>query len=262
MTVGPTKPPMLPTELIRAIPPAAAVPLRNPVGMLQKGPSVLQIPVALTHRARKASTGCRWTARRSRGPPPRRMPATPRGGGGPRCDPSGAPRAPCRSRRRRMGARRSARSRVLLEPGEALHDLRQPERDAVEADDGREVQQAEPPHRPVRERLPQGETLRPLHRRFAFRLERCLEPLLLRGAEPAGLRARGRGGKQSVVTPSTTAGSPSTRNNHCHPARPPIPPSVRSAAEMGPPITPASAVDVRNSANTRARSRAGIQCVR
>jgi len=48
---------MFPTELMSAIPPAAAVPLRNAVGRLQNGPSVLQMPVAARQSARNAKVG-------------------------------------------------------------------------------------------------------------------------------------------------------------------------------------------------------------
>ena len=44
---GPTKPPRLPMELIRAIPPAAPVPLRNEAVKAQKGPSAPQMPIAV-----------------------------------------------------------------------------------------------------------------------------------------------------------------------------------------------------------------------
>jgi hypothetical protein len=37
-SVGPTKPPGLPTELMNAMPPAAAVPVRTEVPTAQKGP--------------------------------------------------------------------------------------------------------------------------------------------------------------------------------------------------------------------------------
>src|SRR5579875_3467004 len=51
---GPTKPPTLPSEFIKAIPPAAAVPRKNSGGNDQKGPSVDQRPAAARQRAASA----------------------------------------------------------------------------------------------------------------------------------------------------------------------------------------------------------------
>src|SRR5437016_5313763 len=48
---GPANPPRFPTELIRAMPPAAAVPLRKDVGSAQNGPSIHQIPNAVRDAA-------------------------------------------------------------------------------------------------------------------------------------------------------------------------------------------------------------------
>src|SRR5437899_1641594 len=48
---GPANPPRFPTELIRAMPPAAAVPLRNDVGSAQNGPNIHQMPKAVRHAA-------------------------------------------------------------------------------------------------------------------------------------------------------------------------------------------------------------------
>src|SRR5216683_4037137 len=53
MRLGPTKPPTLPTELIRAMPPAAATPLRNDVGTVQKTGSMLMIPDCARARPRR-----------------------------------------------------------------------------------------------------------------------------------------------------------------------------------------------------------------
>src|SRR5206468_7123005 len=56
-TLGATKPPRFPTELMRAIPPAAAAPLRKEFGRDQKGPNVLYIPSAASDSAASASHG-------------------------------------------------------------------------------------------------------------------------------------------------------------------------------------------------------------
>src|SRR5579883_2598866 len=53
---GPTKPPTLPSEFIKAIPPAAAVPRKNSGGNDQKGPSVDQRPAAARQRAASAAS--------------------------------------------------------------------------------------------------------------------------------------------------------------------------------------------------------------
>src|SRR4029434_7182052 len=55
--VGPKNPPRFPTELIKAIPPAAAVPLRNPVVQAQKGATVDLIPEKARINPAKAMYG-------------------------------------------------------------------------------------------------------------------------------------------------------------------------------------------------------------
>ena len=57
MRYGPTNPPRFPSELINAIAPAAAVPLKNAVGSDQKTGSALKMPAAATERAIKPRTG-------------------------------------------------------------------------------------------------------------------------------------------------------------------------------------------------------------
>ena len=54
-----------------------------------------------------------------------------------------------------------------------------------------------------------------------------------------------------------TAGSPSTRNSHCHPASRATPSNESSAPEIGPPTMPATKLAVMNAAIARARSRSG-----
>jgi hypothetical protein len=66
----------------------------------------------------------------------------------------------------------------IAHPAETLDDLRQPERDCVEAGDKAEIEQAQPQHPVVGERLGEpvlahGLAVRPLAR------ERCLEPCAL-----------------------------------------------------------------------------------
>ena len=78
MSVGPTNPPMLATELTSATPPAAARPVRNAVGSAQKGPSVPHTPsprATARPPPRPASPARVRSARspqRLPGPPPRR----------------------------------------------------------------------------------------------------------------------------------------------------------------------------------------------
>src|SRR5262249_44992080 len=55
--VGPNRPPRLATELMRAIPPAAAVPLRKEEGSVQKVGSMLFMPVRVSARPRTKSQG-------------------------------------------------------------------------------------------------------------------------------------------------------------------------------------------------------------
>jgi hypothetical protein len=57
MAYGPAKPLRLDTELMRAIPPAAAVPVKNFDGNGQKGPYTLKRPAAATDKNITASTG-------------------------------------------------------------------------------------------------------------------------------------------------------------------------------------------------------------
>src|SRR6266581_208445 len=177
MTVGPTNPPTLPTELMSAIPPAPAVPERNMVGRLQNGPSVLQMPAAATHSARNAGSGCLCTraptvrpaaaAKAGNATWPRRPRAVRMAG-----DEHHADRGREIRKRGHEGGGRAAQA------GEALDDLRQPERHPVEADDDREIEETEAPHAPVRQRLPQREPLGALER-LPLRCERPFEPLPL-----------------------------------------------------------------------------------
>ena len=57
MRYGPTNPPRLPSELISAIAPAAAVPLKNVVGSDQKTGIVLKTPIAATDSAMRPGIG-------------------------------------------------------------------------------------------------------------------------------------------------------------------------------------------------------------
>src|SRR4029079_4988598 len=57
ITTGPSMPPRLATELMRAIPPAAAVPLRNEDGRVQNVGSMLFIPVSVSARPATKSQG-------------------------------------------------------------------------------------------------------------------------------------------------------------------------------------------------------------
>src|SRR6185503_5182479 len=59
MRYGPAKPPRLPTALMSAIAPAAAVPLRNAVGRPQNGGRQLQRPDTAIAAAIKAIAGAR-----------------------------------------------------------------------------------------------------------------------------------------------------------------------------------------------------------
>jgi arabinofuranosyltransferase len=54
---GPTKPPRFPIELISAMPPAAADPVRNAVGSVQNGPSAPQMPAAAMQNETSDSRG-------------------------------------------------------------------------------------------------------------------------------------------------------------------------------------------------------------
>ncbi len=54
---GPTKPPMLPIELISARPAAAAGPVRMVIGSAQLGPSADQMPIAAPDRSTRPSSG-------------------------------------------------------------------------------------------------------------------------------------------------------------------------------------------------------------
>jgi len=91
-------PPTLPNELMSAKPGLRpAVPLRNCAGMLQKGPRVLQMPVAVRQSAMKPrpgeqSKGWLHPTTRSR----RRKYIPPRANAVPPSCPSGARRGPCR----------------------------------------------------------------------------------------------------------------------------------------------------------------------
>src|SRR6516165_12668626 len=57
MAYGPTKPPRLPIELINAMPPAAAEPVRKPVGRVQNVALAAYTPIAQMVRVAAARTG-------------------------------------------------------------------------------------------------------------------------------------------------------------------------------------------------------------
>src|SRR5215467_12862637 len=57
MAYGPTKPPRLPIEFINAMPPAAAEPVRKPVGSVQKVVLAAYTPIAQMVRATAARRG-------------------------------------------------------------------------------------------------------------------------------------------------------------------------------------------------------------
>src|SRR5580700_10430836 len=57
MAYGPTKPPRLPIEFINAMPPAAAEPVRKPVGSAQKVGTAEYTGIAQMLRATAAKTG-------------------------------------------------------------------------------------------------------------------------------------------------------------------------------------------------------------
>ena len=63
----------------------------------------------------------------------------------------------------------------------------------------------------------------------------------------------------SAITPSTTAGAPSRRNSHCHPASPARWCSERIASDTGAPTMIAIGAAIMKRAPVRARSAAGIQ---
>src|SRR6266403_5661035 len=66
----------------------------------------------------------------------------------------------------------------------------------------------------------------------------------------------------NTTPPSSAAGIPSSRNIHCHPARPDVRWRPRSAPDNGPPTTPDNGAAVMNRATVRARALAGNQFFR
>ncbi len=69
--------------------------------------------------------------------------------------------------------------------------------------------------------------------------------------------------QSSAITPSTTAGRPSSRNSQRHPASPEMPSNwSRIAPEIGSPRMPAIGIAAMNIAMMRVRCPAGYQYVR
>ena len=66
----------------------------------------------------------------------------------------------------------------------------------------------------------------------------------------------------STTMPKTTAGTPSTRNSHCQPARPSVPLSPSSSPPSGAPTMLAIGMPIMNREIARARSRSGYQWLR
>ena len=192
--LGPSSPPRLPTELIRAMPPAAAAPLRNAVGSAQKIGSMLIMPAWARHRPARNSHGDGGPARSSAQPAAARKAAK---ATWPRRSPV---RSECdaeqgHAQRWRTGGGRAASRPIssLLEPRKAvLDELREVGAGGVRADRDGEVQadqQPDPRRRPA-----------PAAGRYRAAARRCV--LLL--AQPLR-RARSR---SSAVSQRACSGRP------------------------------------------------------
>ena len=190
----------------RGAPPSSAA------GIVQKtpcAPSRKNRPTASAGIAATGETTVEITnaARRRAGRPTRAACARP-------CGRSGAGSAPCRTMaRRRTGIAVTKPLPTSREPVDLVDDLADPERQAVDVDHHREVQDREGQHAVVREHLAERVVLaaqRPAPR------PRGGSPASRRSSsssQPASCGPSGR--RRQTHTPATTAGSASIANSHC-----------------------------------------------
>ncbi len=154
--------------------------------------------------------------------------------------------------RRDVGNCRKQHDRCGAETAGRLHDLRQPEADAVKRDHDKRYTVEIAQRRPLRAAAQNV--------RCAPAVCACSAAISFanhsRSAGSSQVASLGRSVSLSSTTgASRIAGKPSIRNSHCQPRSPTTPSSCSSALEIGAPMTPAMAVAVMNSADGCARAR-------
>ena len=166
MSSGIAKPARLPTELMNAMPIAAAVPPSREVGLLQKMGGADMMPIAAMVMPAIASMASAWNATPISRPTARTTHATAvcqrYRGGGRRCAPSGTSRR-CRT----PTAPRPEADPQRVGDAQALDDRGQPERHPVQARHDREVDERDS------QTLPSDSTLAGCRRTCATPRRRC-----------------------------------------------------------------------------------------